>query len=79
MFAFVGCSYSPWPLTGYKDAFSHVMKGQTNVLFEFADVRIADTWILDKVRKHIERSDVGLSISRFSTPMSCSSLGSQWG
>src|SRR5262245_51686620 len=36
------------------------MKIQKNAIFEFADVRIEDTWILDKVKKHIERSDLGL-------------------
>jgi hypothetical protein len=75
MFAFVGCSYSPWPLVGYKDAFSEVMKSQTNVLFEFADVRIANTWILDKVRSHIERSDVGLFDITFLNPNVLLELG----
>lgn len=60
MFVFVGCSYTPWPLAGYKDAFREAMRAQPDVLFEFADVRISDTWILDKVRQHIERSDFGL-------------------
>jgi hypothetical protein len=57
---FVGCSYSPWPIGGYRDAFREVAKIQNTLTFEFADVRIEDTWILDKVRRHIERCDVGL-------------------
>ena len=60
VFVFVGCSYSPWPISGYRDAFREVAKVQNTVTFEFADVRIEDTWILDKVRRHIERCEVGL-------------------
>jgi hypothetical protein len=75
MFVFVGCSYSPWPLAGYKGAFSEAMKTQQSVVFEFADVRISDTWILDKVIQHIERSDLGLFDITFLNPNVLLELG----
>jgi hypothetical protein len=51
------------------------MKLQKNVIFEFADVRIENTWILDKVTKHIERSDFGLFDITFLNPNVLLELG----
>jgi nucleoside 2-deoxyribosyltransferase len=75
VFVFVGCSYSPWPIGGYRDAFREVMKIQKDVIFEFADVRIENTWILEKVTKHIERSDMGLFDITFLNPNVLLELG----
>src|SRR5262249_35031235 len=72
---FVGCSYSPWPVAGYRDAFREVMKVQNNITFEFADVKIENTWILDKVQKHIERCDLGLFDITFLNPNVLLELG----
>ncbi len=75
MFVFVGCSYNPWPIAGYRDAFSEVMKTQNTLVFEFADVRIESTWILDKVRTHIQRCDLGLFDITFLNPNVLLELG----
>jgi ubiquinone/menaquinone biosynthesis C-methylase UbiE len=57
MLVFVGCNYEWLPFTGYRDAFREVEGSEPRVHFQFADVRITNNVIMQKVKEDISRCD----------------------
>jgi hypothetical protein len=75
MLVFVGCNYERVPFKGYRDAFREVSVAQPRVQFRFADVRITNKVIMQKVREEILNCDVGLYDVTFLNPNVMMELG----
>src|SRR5262245_23131316 len=68
MLVFVGCNYERLPFIGYRDAFREVSAAEPRIHFEFADVRITNSAIMQKVHESIARCDAGLYDVTFRNP-----------
>jgi nucleoside 2-deoxyribosyltransferase len=75
MLVFVGCNYENLPFVGYRDAFREVEQENQRILFKFADVRITNKVIMEKVREEILNCDVGLYDVTFRNPNVMMELG----
>ena len=75
MLVFVGCNYENIPIRGYRDAFREVQTSEPRVQFRFADVRITNKVIMEKVRDEILNCDVGLYDVTFRNPNVMMELG----
>jgi hypothetical protein len=75
MLVFVGCNYEWLPFTGYRDAFREVEGSEPRVHFQFADVRITNNVIMQKVKEDISRCDAGLYDITFRNPNVMMELG----
>ena len=72
---FVGCNYEKLPFHGYRDAFREVQHSEQRIQFRFADVRITNKVIMEKVREEILNCDVGLYDVTFRNPNVMMELG----
>jgi nucleoside 2-deoxyribosyltransferase len=75
MLVFVGCNYENLPFRGYRDAFRELQDEDPRIQFRFADVRITNKVIMDKVREEIANCDVGLYDVTFRNPNVMMELG----
>jgi|KBSSwiStaDraftv2_1062776.scaffolds.fasta_scaffold24237_10 hypothetical protein len=75
MLVFVGCNYERIPIQGYRDAFREVQASEPRIQFRFADVRISNKVIMEKVRDEILHCDVGLYDVTFRNPNVMMELG----
>ena len=75
MLVFVGCNYEKLPFLGYRDAFREVQMEEPRVQFRFADVRITNKVIMEKVRDEIVSCDAGLYDVTFRNPNVMMELG----
>jgi ribosomal protein S25 len=75
MLVFVGCNYERLPFLGYRDVFREVAAAEPRIEFVFADARISNQSILQKVRENILNCDVGLYDVTFRNPNVMMELG----
>jgi hypothetical protein len=75
MLVFVGCNYEKIPIQGYRDAFREVQAADPRIQFRFADARISNKAIMEKVRDEILHCDVGLYDVTFRNPNVLMELG----
>jgi nucleoside 2-deoxyribosyltransferase len=75
MLVFVGCNYENLPFVGYRDAFRELQQDDPRIQFRFADVRITNKVIMDKVREEILNCDAGLYDVTFRNPNVMMELG----
>jgi hypothetical protein len=75
MLVFVGCNYENVPFQGYRDVFRQVAKADQRVRFFFADARITNQSIMQKVREDIINCDCGLYDVTFRNPNVMMELG----
>jgi hypothetical protein len=75
MLVFVGCNYEKIPIQGYRDAFREVQAAEPRIQFRFADARISNKAIMEKVRDEILHCDVGLYDVTFRNPNVMMELG----
>jgi hypothetical protein len=75
MLVFVGCNYEKLPFSGYRDVFREVQEAEQRVRFFFADARITNQSIMQKVREEILNCDVGLYDVTFRNPNVMMELG----
>jgi hypothetical protein len=75
MLVFVACNYERVPFKGYRDAFREVAVAEPRAQFRFADVRITNKVIMQKVREEILNCDVGLYDVTFLNPNVMMELG----
>jgi hypothetical protein len=75
MLVFVGCNYEKIPIQGYRDAFREVQASEPRIQFRFADVRISNKVIMEKVRDEIFHCDGGLYDVTFRNPNVMMELG----
>jgi nucleoside 2-deoxyribosyltransferase len=75
MLVFVGCNYEKLPFSGYRDVFREVQDAEQRVRFFFADARITNQSIMQKVREEILNCDVGLYDVTFRNPNVMMELG----
>src|SRR6187549_395861 len=59
MLVFVGCNYERLPFPDYRDVFREVQNAEPRVRFFFADARITNQSIMQKVRENILSCDLG--------------------
>jgi nucleoside 2-deoxyribosyltransferase len=75
MLVFVGCNYERIPIHGFRDAFREVQASEPRIQFRFADVRISNKAIMEKVRDEILHCDAGLYDVTFRNPNVMMELG----
>lgn len=75
MLVFVGCNYERLPFVGYRDAFRETQNAEPRIQFRFADVRITNKVIMEKVREEILHCDAGLYDVTFRNPNVMMELG----
>jgi hypothetical protein len=75
MLVFVGCNYEKLPFPDYRDVFREVQNAEQRVRFFFADARITNQSIMQKVRDNILNCDVGLYDVTFRNPNVMMELG----
>src|SRR5262245_40171111 len=75
MLVFVGCNYEKLPFRGYRDVFREIEAVEPRIRFFFADARISNQSILQKVRENILSCDVGLYDVTFRNPNVMMELG----
>jgi Winged helix-turn-helix DNA-binding len=75
MLVFVGCNYERLPFPDYRDVFREVQNAEPRVRFFFADARITNQSIMQKVRENILSCDLGLYDVTFRNPNVMMELG----
>ena len=75
MLVFVACNYEKLPFTGYRDVFREVQAAEPRIRFSFADARISNQSIMEKVKHGIQACDVGLYDVTFRNPNVMMELG----
>lgn len=75
MIVFVACNYVKMPFIGYRDAFRTVAAQNPDVEFVFADAKITQDTLLNKIVHHIRTADCGLYDITFWNPNVLLELG----